>query len=57
MEDRFDILIDVLEISIKINGKDKPITLNHLLNILKRVSNISDKQQNKLNKTFDPNWD
>jgi hypothetical protein len=37
MEENYYILIDVLEASIKKNG-DKPLTTQHLLNILKLVS-------------------
>jgi hypothetical protein len=33
-------LIKVLEISIKKNGADKPLTLGHLLNILKMTLKI-----------------
>jgi hypothetical protein len=34
--DEFNLLIDLLEASIKKNG-DKPLTLSHLLNMLKMV--------------------
>ena len=40
-------LIDILEKSIKKNG-DKPLTLSHLLNILKMVQRKKDKEEENL---------
>ena len=50
-------LIDILEKSIKKNG-DKPLTLSHLLNILKMVQRKKDKEE-ELGDLIqnDPSWD
>jgi hypothetical protein len=53
-----DILINVLKKSIEKNGEGHVLTLGHLLNILKLVEKIEDKQENELDiYSFDPNWD
>lgn len=40
MSNEFTVFIEVLENSIKKNGKDKPITLGHLLNIAKLANKV-----------------
>jgi hypothetical protein len=53
-----DILINVLKKSIEKNGEGHVLTLGHLLNILKLVDKIEDKQEDQLDiYSFDPNWD
>ncbi len=43
---KLDYLIEVLEASAKCNGPNTPVTLGHLLNILKMVERRAE-QQNK----------
>lgn len=39
-------LIEILEASVKKNGKDKPVTLGHLLAILKMAEKDLEKEDN-----------
>ena len=41
--DEFNLLIDILEKSIKKNG-DKPLTVSHLLNMMKMVIRIEEEE-------------
>ena len=53
-----DILIKILTKSVEKNGEGHVLTLGHLLNILKLVEKIEDKQENQLDiYPYDPNWD
>jgi hypothetical protein len=38
------ILIEVLEHSVKKNGADKPVTLGHLLNLVRLADKIEEKE-------------
>ena len=40
--DEFTILEDILEASLKKNG-DIPITIKHLLNIIKKIKNVNEE--------------
>ena len=46
-------LIPILEKSIEKHGKDHPITLGHLLNILKMARRIDDMKDENLNAALD----
>lgn len=46
MEIELDILIEVLEASLKKNG-DKPLNISHFINILKLVKNIQERESEK----------
>jgi hypothetical protein len=35
MDDAIETLVDIMEESVRRNGKDKPLTLGHFLNILR----------------------
>jgi hypothetical protein len=52
MEEDYDILIEILENSVKKNG-EIPLTNKHLLNILKIVS----KQQDYSDRWYSTQWD
>ena len=52
MEENYDILIEVLENSVKKNG-EIPLTNKHLLNILKLVN----KQQDNEDRWYSTQWD
>jgi hypothetical protein len=52
MEEDYDILIEILENSVKKNG-EIPLTNKHLLNILKLVS----KQQDNEDRWYSTQWD
>jgi hypothetical protein len=52
MEENYDILIEVLENSVKKNG-EIPLTNKHLLNILKLVN----KQQDNEDCWYNTQWD
>ena len=39
-----DILIEVLQNSVKKNGADKPVTLGHLLNLIQLADKIDQKE-------------
>ena len=54
MEENYDILIEVLENSVKKNG-EIPLTNKHLLNILKLVSKQQDYEDEYHG--YDPRWD
>ena len=57
MEENYDILIEVLEHSVKKNG-EVPLTNKHLLNILKIVHRkIQEEEAQADFYHFDPNWD
>lgn len=58
MEENYDLLIEVLENSVKKNG-EIPLTNKHLLNILKLVSKQLSKQQDIEDEYhgYDPRWD
>jgi len=49
-----DILIEILEHSVKKNGPDKPVTLGHLLNLIKLANKESEKEDVY---PYDPHWD
>jgi len=52
------ILIEVLEHSVKKNGADKPVTLGHLLNLVRLADKIEEKEADEDNiYPYDPNWD
>jgi hypothetical protein len=52
------ILIEVLEHSVKKNGADKPVTLGHLLNLLRLADKIEEKEDAEADfYVHDPNWD
>lgn len=53
MEENYDLLIEILEESVKKNG-EKPLTNKWLLNILRMVRS---KIDDDFPETFDPNWD
>lgn len=56
MEESYDILISVLEASVKKNG-EKPLTNKYLLNILKKVRNQIERFEEYDKQSLDPNWD
>ena len=52
------LLINILTKSVEKNGADYVLTLGHLLNIIKLVDKIEDKQASWDDiYPFDPNWD
>ncbi len=53
MEENYDSLIEILEQSVKKNG-EKPLTNKWLLNILKKVRENIEKDDNY---SYDPNYD
>ena len=56
MEENYDILIEVLEHSVKKNG-EVPLTNKHLLNILKIVHRKIQEEDDRDFYHLDPNWD
>jgi hypothetical protein len=57
MEENYDLLIEVLEHSVKKNG-EVPLTNKYLLNILKLIQKKQDEEDYRDNMySFDPNWD
>ena len=56
MEENYDILIEILENSVKKNG-EIPLTNKHLLNILKLVSKQQEREDLYFDNSFDPRWD
>lgn len=52
---KIDILIEILEISIKKNG-EIPLTNTHLLNILKMADRWIEENENAHIEYEDPNW-
>jgi len=54
MEETYDVLIEVLEHSVKKNG-EVPLTNKYLLNILKMVERNMQKDNDIY--PYDPNWD
>jgi hypothetical protein len=51
------ILIEVLEHSVKKNGADKPVTLGHLLNLVRLADKIEQEEDDNDMYPYDPNWD
>jgi hypothetical protein len=52
------ILIEVLEHSVKKNGADKPVTLGHLLNLVRLADKIEQKEADKNDYCgYDSHWD
>jgi len=56
MEENYDILIEVLEHSVKKNG-EVPLTNKYLLNILKIVHRKIQEEDDRDIYTYDPDWD
>jgi hypothetical protein len=56
MEENYDVLIRILEASVKKNG-EIPLTNKHLLNILKQARKQIERCEDLNQQTFDPNWD
>jgi hypothetical protein len=56
MEENYDILIEVLEHSVKKNG-EVPLTNKYLLNILKMVERKVQEEDGRDYYHLDPNWD
>jgi hypothetical protein len=57
MEENYDVLIEILEHSVKKNG-EVPLTNKYLLNILKMVERKISHEADRDNiYSFDPDWD
>lgn len=56
MEESYDFLIETLEKSIEKNG-ELPLTNKYLLNILKLTERRIEREEQKSDFSFDPNWD
>jgi hypothetical protein len=56
MEENYDVLIEILEHSVKKNG-EVPLTNKYLLNILKMVNKKIQKEEDNDIYTYDPDWD
>lgn len=56
--EEFEKLIEILEASVKKNGADKPITLGHLLNIVKKAQKtlIKEDFESDLETYTDDGW-
>ena len=55
MDERFDLLLSLLEASIKKNG-DKPITINHLINLMKMVNRKQDEMGHLMDLPRKDDW-
>lgn len=53
----FDTFIEVLEISVKRNGRDKALTIGHILNLAKMASKIHQKREEDDWQTTESNMD
>lgn len=53
----FDTFIEVLETSVKKNGKDKVLTIGHILNLAKMASKIHQKKEDDDWQTIEHNID
>lgn len=51
-----DILIEILEASLKKNG-DKPLTISHLLNIIKKAERYTEESDNQMDIYYSYNQD
>jgi len=49
----FDTFIEILEISVKRNGKDKVLTIGHLANLAKMSKRIHDAKEDNFERTLD----
>lgn len=53
-------LIQLLEVSVKKHGADKPLTIGHLLNLLKKVKSVDVKNrksiEQRLNQVMDDHY-
>ena len=55
MDERFDLLLSLLEASIKKNG-DKPITINHLINLMNMVNRKQDEMEHLMDLPRKDDW-